>query len=522
MISNVRRMAMCAGMALCATSAMAQLRVVAWNISNYGGGRDADLKTAIYGTFEGRSLAPDVIITQEFLSASAVTSFVNILNTAPGSPGDWAGAAFVDGPDTDSAFFYRTSKVTLIASQVIALGSSSSTNQPRHTMRYDFRPVGYTAAAASIGAYSVHLKSGDGSTDQSRRLIEAQRIRDNAEGLFTGGPGLPAGYAFLVGGDFNIQSSSQAAYQELIGSQVNNTGRFFDPIATPGSWNNNGAYRIVHTQDPIGAGGMDDRHDQILLSASMVDGAGLSYIGSPSIPYSTTAWNDPNHSYRAWGNDGTTFNLALAVAGNTMVGPAIAQALRNVCNGAGHLPVVLNLRVPAEVEADAIIDFGTVTIGAAASQSLTVANAGDVAKWTVSGIDGLDYTLVATPGFTAPGGAFSDAAGGGSNSHTITMDTSSIGVKNGTITIASDSADEPARIVMVTGEVIGDDCPSDVNGDGESDVLDFLDFFDAFGTCENQPAPCGVGPVNADFNGDTFVDVLDFLDFFDAFGTGCD
>jgi len=66
-------------------------------------------------------------------------------------------------------------------------------------------------------------------------------------------------------------------------------------------------------------------------------------------------------------------------------------------------------------------------------------------------------------------------------------------------------------------------CPSDVNGDTESDILDFLDFIDSFGTCENQPAPCaGSSGIEADFNGDTSVDILDFLDFFDAFGTGCD
>lgn len=65
-------------------------------------------------------------------------------------------------------------------------------------------------------------------------------------------------------------------------------------------------------------------------------------------------------------------------------------------------------------------------------------------------------------------------------------------------------------------------CDADVNGDTEVDVLDFLDFIDAFGTCENQPAPCaGSGGVDADYNGDTFVDILDFLDFFDAFGSGC-
>jgi hypothetical protein len=63
-------------------------------------------------------------------------------------------------------------------------------------------------------------------------------------------------------------------------------------------------------------------------------------------------------------------------------------------------------------------------------------------------------------------------------------------------------------------------CPADYNGNGEGDVLDFLDFIDDFGTCSGQPLPCGsFGTV--DFNGDTSVDVLDFLDFIDAFGQGC-
>ncbi len=63
-------------------------------------------------------------------------------------------------------------------------------------------------------------------------------------------------------------------------------------------------------------------------------------------------------------------------------------------------------------------------------------------------------------------------------------------------------------------------CAADYNGDGDDDILDFLDFLDDFGSCENQPAPCG-SAANADFNGDTIIDILDFLDFLDAFGTGC-
>lgn len=63
-------------------------------------------------------------------------------------------------------------------------------------------------------------------------------------------------------------------------------------------------------------------------------------------------------------------------------------------------------------------------------------------------------------------------------------------------------------------------CAADYNGDTEPDILDFLDFFDDFGSCENLPSPCG-SFGEPDVNGDTFVDILDFLDFLDAFGTGC-
>jgi hypothetical protein len=62
------------------------------------------------------------------------------------------------------------------------------------------------------------------------------------------------------------------------------------------------------------------------------------------------------------------------------------------------------------------------------------------------------------------------------------------------------------------------DCgPADFNADTTVDVLDFLDFINDFGLCENQPAPCGT-IANADLGGDTIVDILDFLDFMDVFG----
>jgi hypothetical protein len=405
-------------------------------------------------------MAPDVILLQEMVNAGAPTAFANALNTASGSPGDWVAAPFLSGVDTVGGCVYRTSRVQFLGGRVIAAGSPDP-NQPRNTERYDFRPVGYTGTGASIGMYCTHMKAGETSTDQARRLVEAQRIRDNAEGVATNGAGsgLPAGWNFLVGGDFNIQSSTQSAYAELVGSQSNNAGRFFDPIATPGSWNNNCTYRFVHTQDPIGAGGMDDRHDQILISSSLRDGAGFEYVGNSSLAYSTTTWNDPNHSYRAWGNDGTSCNGNLTTVGNTMVGQTIAQAIITAANGAGHLPVFLDLRLPPEITTASSINFGTVVQGAAATQNLSVTNAGDVAQWGANGISPLTYTMTASAGFTAPAGTLSEAAGGGSNSHVITMNTSTLGVKSGTVTISSNSPDDPIRVVTLTGTVIANNVP---------------------------------------------------------------
>jgi hypothetical protein len=210
------------------------------------------------------------------------------------------------------------------------------------------------------------MKSGSSSEDQSRRLLEAQRIRNNAELL-------PQGWHFLIAGDYNIQSSGQAAYQELVASQADNRGRFFDPIASPGSWNNSSAFVFVHTQDPSGAGGMDDRHDQILLSASLVDAEGVDYVGDHFTPYSTVSWNDSNHSYRSWGNDGTSFNATLRTTGNQMVGPVIAQALINSAAGAGHLPVFLDLEVPAVVAAvPAVSTWGLIVFGLSIAVCATI------------------------------------------------------------------------------------------------------------------------------------------------------
>ena len=91
---------------------------------------------------------------------------------------------------------------------------------------------------------------------------------------------------------------------------------------------------------------MDDRHDQILLSAGLIDGEGIDYVGHAAIAHSLSTWNDPNHSYTAWGNDGTSYNTTLRITGNQMVGSVIASALVTSAVDGGHLPVFLDIEIP--------------------------------------------------------------------------------------------------------------------------------------------------------------------------------
>jgi endonuclease/exonuclease/phosphatase family metal-dependent hydrolase len=514
-----------AGVCTAASPTLAQLRVGTWNVSGYNGSnREQEFKTAIYASFQGRQFAPDILLAQEIRTEAGLSAFRQILNTAPGSPGDWAMGPFLAGPDGNShGFFYRQSKVTYLGMTVVALGGPET--HPRHIQRFDIRPAGYTGDGAVLACYGTHMKAGSASGDQQRRLIEAQIIRGDAENL-------PAGWNFLLAGDFNMQSSTQTAYQHLVGAQINDAGRFFDPIRTPGNWNNNVQFRFVHTQAPGGnpatTSGMDDRLDFILLSGSLLNGQGFNYIGSLTLPYSTTTWNDPNHSYRVWGNDGSFYDQSITIVGNQMVGQVIAQALYDATSTdavGGHLPVFLDLRVPPKVQSLPALDFGNVALGAPAQLQLNVRNGGDVALWSAAGIATLLYSLEASPGFSAPVGGFASGAGAPGINHIITMETSTPGPRQGTITILSNAPDEPARVVIVTGRVLAP-CYANCDQSTAQPVLnidDFTCFINAFALAQTlPPALQATSYANCDQStAQPVLNIEDFMCFVNAYALGC-
>jgi len=259
---------------------------------------------------------------------------------------------------------------------------------------------------------------------------------------------------------------------------------------------------------------MDDRHDQILVSDDLVDEQGFEYRGDASIPYSTGTWDDSNHSYRSWGNDGSSYNTSLTVAGNTMVGATIAQALKDTTS-AGHLPVVLDLLVPPLIDADEVIDFGQVVQGDLVEEVLSVSNVGDTALWSAAGIAELEYSLEAPVGFEAPMGIYYAPAGDAGNQHEIVIDTSTAGPVSGTLTIYSNDPEQPERTVMLSGVVVPVICPGDLDGDGGVTLSDLSQLLANYGRTS------GVTYADGDLDRDGDIDLSDLSALLAAYGVDC-
>jgi endonuclease/exonuclease/phosphatase family metal-dependent hydrolase len=310
------------------------LRIVSWNLSGASG--DGSPRNG-FGTLlaamgtevvAGLSRPVDLFALQEVLSQSTTSAIVAAsLNNTYGTTNYAYGVLNGDttGAGTQGVV-YNAATLQLLGEA--AIGTASASGAPRQTLRYKFRPVG-TFGESDFYVYNSHLKSA--SDGASRRLIEAQAIRNDADAL---GQGAHVIYV----GDFNLPTSSEAAYDEFLSS---GNGQAFDPINRPGNWSGNSSFRDIFTQAPavspangLDGGGLDDRYDFQLISGEFLNGTGLEYRPG---------------SYHTFGNNGT-----VAVNGNiddssstALPGFSNRQSLltllRNVCD---HLPVVADFTLP--------------------------------------------------------------------------------------------------------------------------------------------------------------------------------
>lgn len=409
----------------CAAPAHA-LRLIDWNILNYPGTsgptRDPGYRTVL------APLNADVLITEEMTSQAGVNEYLASLNTM--EPGQWAAAPFLDGNDTDSGLFYKPARVQFLGQWGFY---PNAANQLRLVHVYRMIPVGYSAEAAEFRVYALHLKASKGF--ETQRAQEATGLRDSMNAM------PPGTHAFAVG-DCNFYTGLEPAMVKMLENQLNNTGRLYDPLGLQNvTWQDNTTMLIADTQSPCAStpgcapgaatGGMDDRFDLILPTTNFADGSGYELVPG---------------SYVSVGNDGLHHNLNLTDAPVIPEGAAYAAALRSISD---HLPVRVDLILPPRAGVPAALAFGTVITGATASQVLAITN-------TAAPLDSLNllhYALAPSAGFTAPVGGFS-LLEGASSSDAIGMDTSTPGVKTGTISVSTDDPDHTLAAVSLSGTVL--------------------------------------------------------------------
>jgi endonuclease/exonuclease/phosphatase family metal-dependent hydrolase len=490
---------------LIASGSSAQLRIVNYNTATAqatGGVQTArrphsDLIFEAIGLDNVNGLARpvDVLLLQEQFNMGLTTqSFVDVLNDiydpinrtmyARSTVNGQISNTF-NGSGGRPGLIYNTQTIELIAETQVGTVGTASNQQPRASMRYQLRPVGYEANA-DFYAFSAHWSA----SLASQRLAEAQAIRTNADAL-------PDNSHVIYSGDFNITSSNVQSYQHMVSA---GDAQAVDPLNKPGIWGDRqfiGAedIRYLHTQSPAADGegipgyaesGMDDRYDFQLVTAELLDGEGLSML--------------PN-SYHVFGNNGTHDFSGSITTGTGAAAPILAALKAN----SDHLPVVADYQLPANMFASLEAAPSLVGLGETVGIDALIQNVANVlnANWA----DELDYTLNVS-GSLIGGASGTLVATAPANVHEIFLNTSSLGSFNGTVTIstASQGAANSLYEFPVSFSVI-DFLQADFNRDGDVDAEDLIEWQAGYGVNADG---------DADFDDDT--DGRDFLIWQRQFG----
>lgn len=412
-----------------AETAESQVRIVSYNTLDkpLDSTADAQFRTIFDAigteTVNGIARPVDVLTLQEQrvfnFNSSTAHDMANELNALYGVS---SYQAIVSGSGFDRlGIVYNSATVDLLSSQVIPVGI-------RPGLRAQFRPTGYTSPESEFYVYSAHFKAGTSSSDISLRATEANNLRNNAATL-----GADANVIYT--GDFNVKSGSEGGYQNFF---VASDAKAVDPTGVS-SWGFGTAdlltqsTRVSGLSDGGAGGGMDDRFDFQLVTEEVADGEGFAIITPGSTGAATT-------SYRAFGNDGNTFNQSI---NSNLIGRSQpVSVLDALFQFSDHLPVVADYQLPAKLSltttATTEADNDQVFVGGGAAVFGIIDNIAPVA--VDAGADEMDYSIIAS-GDVAPFPAYTGSltASDTPNSHVWVYDTSTAGDKTATLEYTSQS-----------------------------------------------------------------------------------
>ena len=214
------------------------------------------------------------------------------------------------------------------------------------------------------------------------------------------------------------------------------------------------------------------------------------------------------------------YSGTITIATNDVDNPEATVTL----SGTGAPPTVPRLEL-----SDDAIDFGAITVGDDADETLTISNTGGADLTSSIALAGDAAFSLEIDGVAVAAGDsldLADLAPGGSVDITVEFAAGDTVDYTGTITVTSNDADALEVTVALSGSgQVGPVCKTALNADGDTlvgfldddddvDLFDFFLFADAFGTEEGETGhdPC------ADFNEDDTINLFDFFLFADSFG----
>lgn len=315
-------------------SAQETVKVMFYNLLNYPledavPNRITDL-SYILGDYQ-----PDLFLVCEL---NNITGAIDVLNAAKSAiNSNFEMATYVSNTSDDSVgnqddlqnlLYYDSSKFSIEEELIVP-----TYLRDFNVYRIQLKTINQTTDPVEIYVIISHLKASSGTLNAQKRFEMVQDLEVYLETL-------PADTNVLLGGDLNIYTASESAFQTLLSDSNNIT--FIDPANRVGSWHNNTSYidvftQSTRTQNGFGGatGGFDDRFDFILTSENMNSTANITYVSD---------------SYQVYGNNGllSCWNKSINSGDCETTGSQFSYTLRNhLHNFSDHLPVTLSLETDA-------------------------------------------------------------------------------------------------------------------------------------------------------------------------------
>jgi endonuclease/exonuclease/phosphatase family metal-dependent hydrolase len=312
------------------TYAQTNIKTMFYNLLYYPSGDPQDREDTLKDILD--IYQPDIFTVCELETEAGADEILT--QSIQSSRPNFARAAFVSNqsdPNPDNQLnqmvYYNTDMFTLESQQ-------THLTYIRDIMQYTLllKTEDQATNPIKIEYFVVHFKSSDGTTNKAIRLDMANVFTAVLEDLD------PNAYV-VFSGDFNLYTSSEPAYQEIL--DPTNAIVMIDPIndnSSLQSWSNDTpTYTAMHTQatrvnQQNGNGafsGLDDRFDFSFVSENLIGGSELFYVDG---------------SYDAYGNNKNCYNLDINDASCT---GTYSQSLRDdLYIMSDHLPVVMELQTP--------------------------------------------------------------------------------------------------------------------------------------------------------------------------------